>query len=148
LRGFWKWSIRRALYIRFKHSQMNVVAAIIVRRKSVLICQRKSGQHAGKWEFPGGKVEADEEFRAALMRELKEELAIQAAIGNEIERYEYIYPGRKPIQLIFFEVIEFAGEPVNLIFEQIRWESAQNLASYDFLEGDIEFVKRLAAKGL
>jgi mutator protein MutT len=147
LRGFWKWSIRRSLYIRFKHSQMNVVAAIIVRGESVLICQRKGGQQAGKWEFPGGKVEAEEEFRAALARELEEELAIQAAIGTEIERYEYTYPGRRPIQLIFYKVTEFAGEPVNLIFEQIRWESPRNLPSYDFLDGDIDFVKRLAAGG-
>jgi mutator protein MutT len=127
---------------------MHVVAAIIVRGESVLICQRKGGQHAGKWEFPGGKVDAEEAFRAALARELEEELAIQAVIGAEIERYEYIYPGRPTIQLIFYEVTEFAGEPVNLIFEQIRWESTRNLASYDFLDGDIEFVKRLAARGL
>jgi 8-oxo-dGTP diphosphatase len=124
---------------------MNVVAAIIARGESVLICQRKpEGPHAGKWEFPGGKVEADEELRAALARELDEELAIKAVIGAEIERYEYTYPGRRPIQLIFFEVTEFEGEPANLIFAQIRWETAKNLPNYDFLDGDIEFVKKLA----
>ncbi len=124
---------------------MNVVAAIIVRGESVLICQRTAGGlHAGKWEFPGGKVEADEELRAALARELEEELAIQAVIGAEIERYEYTYPGRRAIQLIFFEVTEFKGEPANLIFAQIRWERPKNLLFYDFLDGDIEFVKKLA----
>jgi mutator protein MutT len=124
---------------------MNVVAAIIVRGGSILICQRKAeGPHAGKWEFPGGKVEAREEFRAALARELEEELAIQAVIGDEIDRYEFTYPGRPPIQLIFFEVTQFVGEPVNLIFAQICWEAARNLPTYDFLDGDIEFVKRLA----
>jgi 8-oxo-dGTP diphosphatase len=125
---------------------MKVVAAIIVRGESVLICQRKSGgQHGGKWEFPGGKVEAGEGLRAALARELEEELAIQAVIGAEIARYEYAYPDRQPIELIFYEVTEFAGEPANLIFEQIRWESRPHLPSYDFLDGDIEFVKKLAA---
>src|SRR5271168_3733073 len=90
LRGFWKWSIRRSLYIRFKHSQMNVVAAIIVKGDSILICQRKAEElYPGKWEFPGGKVEPNEELRAALARELEEELAIQAVIGAEIERYDY-----------------------------------------------------------
>jgi 8-oxo-dGTP diphosphatase len=89
-------------------------------------------------------VEADEEFRAALARELEEELAIQAVIGAEIERYEFTYPGGRPIQLIFFEVTQFVGEPVNLIFAQICWETARNLPTYDFLDGDIEFVKRLA----
>jgi len=124
---------------------MNVVAAIIERNGRVLICQRKAGQRfAGKWEFPGGKVEAEEEFTAALARELREELAISASIGDEIARYEYAYNGRRPLQLIFFRVTEFEGEPVNVIFEQIRWEKKENLPAYDFLDGDIEFVKTLA----
>ena len=125
---------------------MHVVAAIIVRDKSVLICQRKAGQqHAGKWEFPGGKVEPGEELRAALERELLEELAIAATAGEEIVRYEYTYPGRTPIQLVFYKVAEFEGEPLNLIFAQIRWEKIENLAGYDFLDGDVDFVKNLTA---
>jgi 8-oxo-dGTP diphosphatase len=124
---------------------MNVVAAIIERDGRVLICQRKAGQRfAGKWEFPGGKVEVEEEFTAALARELREELAITASIGNEVARYDYAYNGRRPLQLIFFRVTEFEGEPVNVIFEQIRWEKIENLPEYDFLDGDIEFVKTLA----
>jgi mutator protein MutT len=124
---------------------MNVVAAIIERDGQVLICQRKAGQSfAGKWEFPGGKVEAEEEFKAALARELQEELAITASIGDEVARYEYAYNGCRPLQLIFFQVTEFVGEPVNVIFEQIRWEKINNLPAYDFLDGDIEFVAYLA----
>ena len=124
---------------------MDVVAAIIERDGKILICQRKVGQrYAGKWEFPGGKVEPKEEFVAALARELEEELGISATIGEEIARYRYTYPRREPIQLIFYQVEQFEGEPVNLIFEQIRWEEARKLPEYDFLEGDIEFVKRLA----
>src|SRR5437867_2013817 len=127
---------------------MNVVAAIIERNGLVLICQRKAGQrYAGKWEFPGGKVETEEEFPAALERELREELAIRAVIGDEITRYRYVYPGRDPIQLIFYRVTEFQGEPVNRVFEQIRWEKTANLPSYDFLEGDVDFLKILASSG-
>jgi 8-oxo-dGTP diphosphatase len=123
---------------------MKVVAAIIERNGEVLICQRKAGQrHGGKWEFPGGKVEARERLKPALERELREELGIQVAIGDEIARYRYTYPGRCPIQLIFFRVTEFEGEPVNVIFEQIRWEKPANFRAYDFLDGDVEFVKRL-----
>jgi 8-oxo-dGTP diphosphatase len=125
---------------------MRVVAAIIVKDASVLICQRKAGQqYAGKWEFPGGKVEPGEELRAALKRELQEELAINATIGPEITRYEYTYPGRAPIQIVFYKVAEFEGEPRNLIFEQIRWETIVNLRTYDFLDGDIDFVNSLVA---
>jgi 8-oxo-dGTP diphosphatase len=127
---------------------MTVVAAVIERDGKILICQRKTGQHyAGKWEFPGGKVEPGEEFTSALARELSEELAISASIGEEITRYEYAYPGRQPIQLIFYRVDRFEGEPANLIFDEIRWELAAALPAFDFLEGDIEFVNRLAASG-
>jgi 8-oxo-dGTP diphosphatase len=121
---------------------MTVVAAIIAREESVLICQRR-GDHAGKWEFPGGKVEPGEEPAAALHRELWEELAIEATIGAEVARYEYTYPGRNPIELVFYKVTEFGGEPTNLIFAQIRWEKIENLPNYDFLEGDVEFVRTL-----
>ncbi len=126
---------------------MDVVAAIIKREDKVLICQRKvGGQHGGKWEFPGGKVEDAEEPRAALARELHEELALRAEIGAELTRYEYTYPGRTPIQLIFYEVHDFDGEPVNLIFEKIEWVRLNRVPSYDFLDGDVEFVRWLAAE--
>jgi 8-oxo-dGTP diphosphatase len=125
---------------------MTVAAAIIVREGSVLICQRRADQqHAGKWEFPGGKVEPGEEPAEALRRELREELALSATIGAEAARYEYAYPERSPILLVFYKVTEFSGEPRNLIFAQIRWERIENLASYDFLEGDVEFVRSLGS---
>ena len=124
---------------------MRVVAAIIVKDASVLICQRKVGQqYAGKWEFPGGKVEPGEELKAALKRELQEELGINATIGPEITRYEFTYPGRAPIQIVFYKVSQFEGELRNLIFEEIRWETIVNLPEYDFLDGDIDFVNSLA----
>jgi mutator protein MutT len=122
-----------------------VVAAVIVRDGRVLIGQRPAGEaHGGKWEFPGGKVETHEAPRAALARELREELEIRAEIGRELDRYEYRYPGRPPIQLIFYRVTEFEGDPVNRAFEQIVWERADRLPGYDFLDGDTDFVRRLA----
>ena len=121
-----------------------VVAAVIVRQGRILICQRKKGQaHEFKWEFPGGKLEPGEEPPAALRRELREELAIEADIDSEITRYEYAYPGRAPILLIFFRVIRFQGEPRNLVFERMEWEPPERLPDYDFLEGDVDFVKTL-----
>ena len=122
-----------------------VVAAIIERDGKVLICRRAEGHaHEGKWEFPGGKVEDGESLADALARELQEELAIEAYIGEEIVRYEYAYPGRKPILLVFFRVTEFQGDPRNMVFAQIAWESRGRLTEYDFLEGDVDFVRELA----
>ena len=124
-----------------------VVAAVIERDGQVLIGQRPAGKrHALKWEFPGGKVEAGESPEIALRRELDEELGIQAAVGDRIADYEYAYPGREPIRLIFFAVREFAGAFDNRVFEQIAWEARDRLPDYDFLEGDVDFVRALAGK--
>lgn len=127
-------------------SEIRVVAAVIERDdRQVLICQRKStDRHALKWEFPGGKVEPDEDPRDALRRELQEELDITAEISEEISRYEFQYSGRTPILLMFFRVTAFTGELRNQIFERMIWESPANLPSYDFLDGDVDFVRRLA----
>ena len=132
-----------------KRSRTMVVAAVIERDGHVLVCQRKQGyRHPLKWEFPGGKVEPGETPRAALQRELSEELSVRASVGPEIIRYEYQYPGRSPILLIFHRVNEFEGEPRNEVFEQIRWETRERLPQYDFLEGDLDFVRRLARQEL
>jgi 8-oxo-dGTP diphosphatase len=122
-----------------------VVAAVMRRGDRILICRRTAAQaHALKWEFPGGKVESGESPPEALRRELREELAVAAQIGDELERYEFRYLGKSPILLIFYTVTEFDGEPRNCVFEQMRWVAPRELPGFDFLEGDVEFVKRLA----
>ncbi len=125
---------------------VEVVAAVIERAGLILIGQRKPrGRHGLKWEFPGGKVEPGEGSAEALIRELREELGIEAHIGEEIERYDFSYSAGHVTRLIFFHVTEFTGEPVNLDFAQIAWVERSRLPEYDFLEGDVAFVRRLAA---
>ena len=125
-----------------------VVAAIIERAGQVLIAKRKNlGHHPLKWEFPGGKVEPGETPEAAVIRELHEELGIAAHIDRELMRYEYQYPGRSRILLIFYRVVDFDGVPRNLDFEEIRWEQPGRLNGYDFLEGDTDFIARLPEIG-
>jgi 8-oxo-dGTP diphosphatase len=122
-----------------------VVAALIERDQRLLICRRRAtDRHPLQWEFPGGKVEPGESPSAALRRELREELGIEAAVGEEYTRYEFTYPGRSPILLIFYRVRDFAGELRNVVFDSVRWEAPAALPSYDFVEGDVEFVRRLA----
>jgi 8-oxo-dGTP diphosphatase len=125
---------------------VEVVAAVIERAGLILIGQRKPrGRHALKWEFPGGKVEPGEGSRDALVRELREELGIEARIGEEIERYDFSYSADRVTRLIFFQVAEFTGEPANLDFAQIAWVERERLPEYDFLEGDVAFVRKLAS---
>ena len=123
-----------------------VVAAVIEKDGLVLIGQRRRhDRHPLKWEFPGGKVEAGETPQEGLKRELQEELSIDAEIGPEISRYEFQYPERPRVVLIFHRVTEWRGEIRNGAFEQILWEQLARLPDYDFLEGDVDFVRRLVA---
>jgi 8-oxo-dGTP diphosphatase len=123
-----------------------VVAGIITHGGKVLIGQRKRRDwHGGKWEFPGGKLEDGEHPADALARELREELGIEATIGAELQRYAFHYDERPPVELIFFEVRQFTGVPVNYEFEQILWEECTNLSAYDFLEGDRGILDWLTA---
>lgn len=123
-----------------------VVAALIVRNDTVLICQRTKYQPmALKWEFPGGKIEPGEEARQALRRELDEELGIRARIGDEVARIKHTYRNGGAIELHFFLVKDFEGELENRIFKEIVWAKLSDLPSYDFLEADIKLVSDIAA---
>lgn len=122
-----------------------VAAAVIYRDGQILVGQRRGdNRHPYKWEFPGGKVEYGESPQQALARELCEELQIDAKIGVELARYEHDYPGGNCVHLLFFAVHEFSGAPAAREFEQICWIDPESLLSLDFLEGDLDFVKRLA----
>ena len=118
-----------------------VVAGILQRGDSVLICRRRADQpHPLKWEFPGGKVEPGESTGEALRRELQEELGIDSEPASEIARYEFAYPGKNPILLVFLRLTTWRGELENRIFETIVWEKPLALPQYDFLEGDVPFL--------
>jgi 8-oxo-dGTP diphosphatase len=127
---------------------VTVVAAVIEREGRVLIGQRKrTGRHPLKWEFPGGKVEPGEDPRAGLARELREELAIEAAIGEQMDACDVRYGDGPLTHLLFYRVTEFIGEPRNLDFEQITWVAPSQLAEFDFLEGDVAFIRKISGAG-
>lgn len=124
---------------------IHVSAGILVDHDGkVLACQRRADQsHAHKWEFPGGKREAGETAAECLVRELREELGIEAEVGAEVWRVAHVYPGRVPVELTFFRVARFAGELRNLVFAEVRWMEVGRLAELDFLEADRELIARL-----
>jgi 8-oxo-dGTP diphosphatase len=122
-----------------------VSAGIIYRAGRVLIGQRrKTDKDALKWEFPGGKVESGESPQEALVRELREELLIDATIGAELAHYEHEYASGSVVRLLFFVVPNFIGQPTNRVYKQICWTPLRDLPTIDFLEGDLDFVRRLA----
>lgn len=121
-----------------------VTAGIILREQEILICQRhRSDPYGLQWEFPGGKVKDSEGLEAALQRELREELGIEAAIGEEVYRLRHRYPDRY-VEVVFFRVDAYQGEAANRVFESIEWVPRRQLATYNFLEADRALVGRIA----
>lgn len=122
-----------------------VVAAVLIEGPSVLLTQRKTGTHlAGAWEFPGGKVEPDEDPRDALSRELREELGISTEIGPIFEvtfhRYE-----TKSVLLLFYEVSRARGsaEPRAIDVADWRWATRSELRDELFPPADLSVLAKL-----
>jgi len=131
-----------------KGRRLRVSAGLILRDGRILICQRAAGDAFPlKWEFPGGKVEEGEEPAAALARELREELGIRATVGPEVARVRHAYPGGPEVELFFFTVPTFAGEPVNRGFAAVEWAPLAALSAYDFLEADRPLVNQMTREG-
>jgi mutator protein MutT len=124
---------------------IRVVAAVIEQNGRVLICQRRAGDvFALQWEFPGGKIRRSETPRAALARELNEELRVRARIGTEIYRTHHRYKNLKDRLEITFYSATMPSVPVrNLVFERVVWARRTDLPRYDFLPADRVLVARL-----
>ncbi len=121
-------------------------AGLIVQNDTVLICQRTRHQFFPlQWEFPGGKIEEGEQPRDALVRELDEELGIQAHVGEEVARIRHTYAHGGALELRFFVVPAFTGEIENRIFHEVRWVHRRDLPAYHFLEADQKLVRDIAA---
>jgi len=124
---------------------VRVVAAVIEHSGRLLICQRRRGEAFElKWEFPGGKIQRGETPRAALARELREELGIGVTIGREIfrTRYHYVERGVR-VELSFFAASLPFPAPRNVVFERIAWVWPSDLMRYDFLAADRPLISLL-----
>jgi len=130
---------------------ITVAAALIFRDSKILICQRRNDDtHGLQWEFPGGKVETGETPSKALVRELREELGIEAVIGREVFRTRHRYQEFEPeLELIFFQaVVDPAAALQNHVFERYEWAEPTTLPGYDFLQADKEFVGLIASQAI
>ena len=130
----------------------DVTAAIIRKDNAVLICRRALGEKiAGKWEFPGGKIEPGETPEQCLRRELIEELAVTSTIGPFFMESIYHYETGS-IRLLGYEC-QLDSESVDLSFSseafiltvhsEAIWAPISTLRSYDFAPADIPFVEKL-----
>src|SRR5882672_3965212 len=99
-----------------------VAAAVIERPGEFLLAQRPEGKpYPGYWEFPGGKIEPGEDARAALVRELREELGIEVRESSPWITRVYAYT-HATVRLRFFKVTAWDGEPQRLEDQDIKWQ--------------------------
>ena len=124
-----------------------VVAAVVIDNQRVLTTQRPDGSHlAGMWEFPGGKVEPDEDPRDALARELQEELGVRADVHDIIEVTFHRYPNKNILLLFFRTSLRSDSPPPRAVgVAGIAWRSASELDDTLFPPADVTVLDRVRA---
>jgi 8-oxo-dGTP diphosphatase len=127
-----------------------VAAAVLVENGRVLLSQRKAGTHlAGAWEFPGGKVEPGEDPRTALRRELREEVGIEAIVGEIVDATFHRYEeAQKSVLLLFFEAEreEHSPEPRPIDVAAIRWALPGELDPALFPAADVSVLRKVVKR--
>ena len=119
-----------------------MVGAAIVRDGRVLAARRTApASAAGRWEFPGGKVEPGETDAESLVREVEEELGVRITVDRWL-------PGEEPIGETYVLRVALAsmddGEPTPTEHDAVRWLAADELDDVDWLDGDRPFLMELS----
>ena len=124
---------------------VKVVAAIIRDGGKVFATQRGYGDYKDGWEFPGGKIEPGETPQQALVREIKEELDTDIAVGDCLTTVEYDYPAFHLSMLCFWcKIVD--GKPVLKEHEAARWLDADHIDSVDWLPADLTIIELIKDK--
>ena len=125
-----------------------VTAAIIANDGRILLARRAPGEKlAGRWEFPGGKLEEGEDERACLRRELKEELGIDCDVGDFFAESIHDYQGRdgiKSIRLVAYLCHIIDGQLTPSVHDELAWSEPTRLTEYALAPADIPIAERLA----
>ena len=120
-----------------------VVAALIWRDDRFMICQRPAHKARGLlWEFVGGKVEPGETLEAALIRECREELAVELTVGEMFMQVVHAYPDIT-VELTLFHSSIASGVPQKIEHEDIQWITPAQIPGYDFCPADTEILERI-----
>jgi len=124
--------------------EIDVVGAVIVRDERVLCVQRgPGGALAGKWEFPGGKVEQGEDEATALGREIEEELLCRVRVGGKVTTTSHAYDfGTIRLTTYYCELVD--GAPVITEHAQMIWLPSHRLSALDWAPADIPAVFEVA----
>ena len=121
---------------------INVVAAIIHDDNKIFATQRGYGEFKGGWEFPGGKVEYGETPEQALVREIREELDTEIAVGELLDTIEYDYPSfHLSMKCFWAEIV--SGDLILKEHEAAKWLHKDELDTVEWLPADIALVEKM-----
>jgi len=121
---------------------LTVAAAVVERDGRFLVTRRQGGVHReGYWEFPGGKCEPGESRAEGLRREMREELDVDARVGDELLSVSHAYPDRI-VELPFFRC-DIEGTPAPQQGQEVRWVTRDELRTLRFPPADEELIGML-----
>ncbi|USD37200.1 MULTISPECIES: 8-oxo-dGTP diphosphatase MutT [Ferrimonas] len=123
--------------------QKIVIGLVANDRNQYLISLRQGKQHlAGKWEFPGGKLEAGETPLQGLNRELQEEVGLEVGDAELMERKVFAFSDRT-LELHFYRVTQVRGQAVAREGQPLRWASVAELKQLPFPDANQSVIDRL-----
>lgn len=124
---------------------VKVAAAAIVHQGKMLLTRRRSGEYAGRWELPGGKLEEGESAQQACLREIKEELNLNIAIIRKLDDLEYDYPSFHLSMEIFLCSLQDADTLSLSVHDRFAWADADLMDKLPWLEADLSVLPVLKA---
>ena len=129
--------------IAIHKESIDVVAAVIKKNNLFLLANRSfEAGSPGIWEFPGGKVEENETFVSALIREIEEELSLKIQVGDKITSID-LKASDKHISVHYFYALILSGEITLNVHSEFKWVERNQLGSFKYIDGDRIVLKHL-----
>ena len=124
-------------------ASIDVVAAVIKKNDLFLIANRSFEDNSqGIWEFPGGKVEENETFTSALIREIREELSLNIKVGNMIATID-LNKTDKNIYIHYYYAIILSGQISLNVHSKFKWVPHTQLKNFTYIDGDRHILNYL-----
>ena len=129
--------------------RVRVAAAVVFDGPRLLMTQRPPGGALGlQWEFPGGKIEADETPEQAIVREVREELGVDATPHERLESVSHDYAHGLRVEIVFVRcTLDSFRFTLSAEVHAARWQPPAETTLDDVLEADRDFLRSLGAGG-